>query len=44
MPVFFCSRARIAPEVALDVLVAADMLNLPRLVQLAEFALRPVRK
>lgn len=33
----------IPAEVALDVLVAADMLNLPRLVQLAEVALQPVR-
>lgn len=27
----------------MDVLVAANMINLPRLVQLAEFALKPVR-
>ena len=38
-----CSCATIAPEAALDVLIAADMLNLPRLIQLAETALEPVR-
>lgn len=36
-------RAAITPEEALDVLVAADMLALPRLVQLAELAMQPVR-
>lgn len=40
---FRSRRAAITPEEALDVLVAADMLALPRLVQLAELAMQPVR-
>lgn len=30
-------------EIAIDVLAAANMINLPRLVRIAEFALVPVR-
>lgn len=36
-------RASITHESALDVLIAADMLRLPRLVQLSEIALQAVR-
>lgn len=36
-------RARIAEEIAIEVLAAADMLGLPRLTSLAELALQPVR-
>lgn len=43
LTVAFISRAYIHPEDAFDVLVAADMLSLPRLIQIAEFALQPVR-
>lgn len=35
-------RTQMPPEIALEVLVAADMLNLQRLVQLSEIALQPV--
>ena len=40
---FFTRRARIPEELAVDVLMAADLLNLPRLVQLTELSLQNVR-
>lgn len=39
-----CRRATVPEELAIDVIVAANMLTMPRLVQIAELALQSVRQ